>query len=240
MEPGTANTSRPCSSACCAVISEPLVRAASTTSVPSDSPLMMRLRCGKCCAPRFSARRKLRHERAALANARGERRVPARIHDVEPAAAHGDRGAVRAQRAFVARRVDAEREPAGDGEAGAREERGEIPRGARPLAVGLREPTMASCGVDSAATSPSTYSTGGARLSVREQRADSPADVHGIERAPLAAIQSQIRIDRRFVRRREESRADGGSATPGTHARRCAAAFSRLPVPRRARAGAPR
>jgi hypothetical protein len=47
IEPGMANTSRPCSAARRAVISEPLRTAASTTSVPSAKPLMMRLRRGK-------------------------------------------------------------------------------------------------------------------------------------------------------------------------------------------------
>ena len=47
IEPGTANTSRPYSAACRAVISEPDCSAASTTSVPRASPAMMRLRIGK-------------------------------------------------------------------------------------------------------------------------------------------------------------------------------------------------
>ena len=46
-EPGTANTSRPCSSAKRAVMSEPEPSAASTTSTPSAMPEMMRLRRGK-------------------------------------------------------------------------------------------------------------------------------------------------------------------------------------------------
>ena len=50
MEPGMANTSRPCSTASRAVINEPDANAASTTSVPCDSPAMMRLRLGKLAA----------------------------------------------------------------------------------------------------------------------------------------------------------------------------------------------
>ena len=46
-EPGTANTSRPCSSAKRAVISEPDRLAASTTTMPTASPEMSRLRRGK-------------------------------------------------------------------------------------------------------------------------------------------------------------------------------------------------
>ena len=46
-EPGTANTSRPCSSASRAVISEPERFAASTMTTPSASPEIKRLRRGK-------------------------------------------------------------------------------------------------------------------------------------------------------------------------------------------------
>ena len=46
-EPGTANTSRPASSASRAVMSEPERSAASTTTTPSDMPAMIRLRRGK-------------------------------------------------------------------------------------------------------------------------------------------------------------------------------------------------
>ena len=42
--PGTAKTSCPCSSASRAVISDPDLRAASTTSTPADKPEMIRLR----------------------------------------------------------------------------------------------------------------------------------------------------------------------------------------------------
>ena len=47
MDPGTANTSRFCSRACLAVLSEPLLRAASTTRTASLRPLITRLRRGK-------------------------------------------------------------------------------------------------------------------------------------------------------------------------------------------------
>ena len=46
-EPGTANTSRPCSNASFAVIKEPLSVAASPTNTPNDSPLMIRFLRGK-------------------------------------------------------------------------------------------------------------------------------------------------------------------------------------------------
>ena len=47
MLPGTANTSRPCSRAQLTVIIAPDFFAPSTSSVPWDSPLMMRFRAGK-------------------------------------------------------------------------------------------------------------------------------------------------------------------------------------------------
>jgi len=45
--PGSANTSRPCSIAQSAVMRAPLFSPASITRIPSDSPLMIRLRRGK-------------------------------------------------------------------------------------------------------------------------------------------------------------------------------------------------
>ena len=45
--PGTAKTERPCSEAIRAVMSEPLYSPASTTTTPSEIPLMRRFREGK-------------------------------------------------------------------------------------------------------------------------------------------------------------------------------------------------
>jgi hypothetical protein len=50
IEPGTANTSRPCSAAMRAVISEPLRLVASTITVPRARPEITRLRIGKFSA----------------------------------------------------------------------------------------------------------------------------------------------------------------------------------------------
>jgi len=47
MGPGTAKTSIPWSAACRAVISEPLLRRASTTTTADDEALIKRLRKGK-------------------------------------------------------------------------------------------------------------------------------------------------------------------------------------------------
>ena len=62
--PGTTITSRPWSPARRAVISDPLCSRASTTTTAFDSPLMMRLRCGKWNSLGMRARQKLGHEQA--------------------------------------------------------------------------------------------------------------------------------------------------------------------------------
>ena len=49
-DPGTANTSRPCSRASRDVINEPDLSAASTTSTPCERPEIRRFRAGKCRA----------------------------------------------------------------------------------------------------------------------------------------------------------------------------------------------
>jgi len=88
-DPGTANTSRPCSSAKRAVISEPERAAASTTTTPSAIPEIIRLRRGKCRAcgssPAATRRRSRRHSPARRAN-----RVFRRIDDIDAAGNHRD------------------------------------------------------------------------------------------------------------------------------------------------------
>ena len=51
--PGTANTCRLLSAAMLAVMSDPLFKSASTTTVPSVIPATMRLRIGKLCLSPF-------------------------------------------------------------------------------------------------------------------------------------------------------------------------------------------
>ena len=65
--PGIANTSRPCSAAWRAVISEPDCAAASTTSTPAARPLMIRLRFGKLPRQRRRADRVFADDAAFLA-----------------------------------------------------------------------------------------------------------------------------------------------------------------------------
>ena len=75
MLPGTASTSRPCSSAHRAVMSDPLFSPASMTTTARDRPLMMRLRNGKNRGMRRRARNELADERPALDDLVRERRV---------------------------------------------------------------------------------------------------------------------------------------------------------------------
>ena len=68
-EPGTASTSRPCSAASRAVISEPDFSSASTTTTASERPEISRLRRGKslACARRLGALSETMQPRSAIA-----------------------------------------------------------------------------------------------------------------------------------------------------------------------------
>jgi len=70
--PGTAKTSRPCSSASLAVMSDPLRGAASTTTVPRQIPLISRFRTGKWPGKRGGAKRKFAQDRAVRGDRPGE------------------------------------------------------------------------------------------------------------------------------------------------------------------------
>jgi hypothetical protein len=95
--------------------------------------------------------------------------VAARVDAVEPGGADRDRGGAGAERALVRGGIDAECEPADDGEAGAAERRGEglgvaAARGgggAGADAGGLGLPTIASCGKVSTSARPRTNNTSG-------------------------------------------------------------------------------
>ncbi len=72
---GTASTSRPCSSAQRAVMSDPLFSPASMTTTARDRPLMMRLRSGKKCGSGGVPGHELAHDarRVAASRARAPR-----------------------------------------------------------------------------------------------------------------------------------------------------------------------
>ena len=119
--PGTAKTSRPCSPARRAVISEPERSAASTTTTPSEMPEISRLRRGKSLSARREAGRPLADEQSPLADGALQLLVLGRINDVDAAGEHGD-GAV-FERGEMRRRVDAAGKPRGDDEAFKRRDR---------------------------------------------------------------------------------------------------------------------
>ena len=159
-EPGTASTSRPCSAARRAVISEPERSSASTTTTASDRPEMIRLRRGKsrACAP--GARRALGDHAAALDDARVEVGVLGRIDVVDPAAQHRHRAG--GKRALVRRGVDAARQAGDDHIAGLAELAGQA--AGEPLAGGRGDPRADdgdAWGAASSAGSPSAQISGG-------------------------------------------------------------------------------
>ena len=87
IDPGIANTSRPCSSASLAVIKEPDASAASTTRQPLDKPLMILLRRGKL--KWGHAKREFRNDGASSGNFFDKFCVGSRIGYVSAASEHG-------------------------------------------------------------------------------------------------------------------------------------------------------
>ena len=90
IEPGSAKTSRPCSPARRAVMSEPDDSVASTTSTPRARPLTRRLRRGKFCLQRRRSQREFGEESAALRELVREVAIARRIDAIEPGADDGD------------------------------------------------------------------------------------------------------------------------------------------------------
>ena len=158
-EPGTAKTSRPCSPASRAVISEPERRAASTMTTPTESPEISRLRRGKSRA-RGSQQRHFRDGGAFGEDRLQQIAVLGRIDAVVAAGQHRD-GAGRQTRA-VRGGVDAAREAGDDAETGSPRSRASRSANLTPAAEALREPTMATSGRVSTASLPRTASNGGA------------------------------------------------------------------------------
>ena len=85
-----------------AVINEPLCTAASTTNVPSDSPLIMRLRRGKLLLVRRCTQGKFADQRAAGCDFRRQPSIGARVVDIKAGAANGDRASAGVERAAMA------------------------------------------------------------------------------------------------------------------------------------------
>ena len=159
--PGTANTSRPCSIACRAVISAPLRSAASTTITPSDRPLMMRFRCGNVPASGCRARRRLADQGPVGGDLVGQLVVLRRIDVHHAAGQHGDGPAAGRQRAAMGGRVDAAGQAADDRQSGPGQAPASRSACRRPYCVPCRVPTMPMARASSGLISPRTNSTPG-------------------------------------------------------------------------------
>ena len=107
MCPGTAMTSRPCSSACIAVMSAPDPTAASTTTVTRARPLIRRFRRGKLPAVRLLPGGNSLSSSPRSATRSIEPRIRRWIDDAQPVAEHPDRGAAGVERGIVRDGVEA-------------------------------------------------------------------------------------------------------------------------------------
>ena len=142
-EPGTANTSRPCSPAIRAVISEPERRAASTMTTPTESPEISRLRRGKS-RPRGSQPSGISEMAAPVGRICSSSGMLGRIDAIVAAGQHRDGAGRKAARCAAASMPRARPEtmpkPASP--------RSRAIRSANfaPAAEALREPTMAISG----------------------------------------------------------------------------------------------
>ena len=100
------------------------------TSVPTESPLMIRLRRGKFCLSGGVPDGKVGDERpVAGEDLAGQPRVFAWVDHIEAAAEHGNRSTLAPQGAPVGGRIDAERQAARDAETHANQLFGELMRG---------------------------------------------------------------------------------------------------------------
>ena len=113
--PGTRKQSRPCSSAQDAVMSAPLRAGASTTTVASASPLMIRFRRGNVPCGRRHVRRELGDDRTAAGDDRlGQAAVRPRVQAAVAAADDRDGRAAGVEGRRVGGAVDADRQPGHD------------------------------------------------------------------------------------------------------------------------------
>ena len=110
--PGTAKTSRPCSRAKRAVISDPLLSAASTTTTPSARPLIMRFLDGKLPGDGGAPGGNSVRSAPVRAISSPQVRVGGRIVHVQPAAQDRQCPSAGFERPAVGGGVDAERKAA--------------------------------------------------------------------------------------------------------------------------------
>ena len=146
-EPGTANTSRPCSSAMRAVISEPERRAASTTTTPSDKAGDQPVAAREIARARLPAERHF-GDRGALRQdlRRAAATCSRRIDVIVAAGQHRDRAGREAR--AMGGGVDAARQSRDDARSQLRRVRARAARRiSSPAAEALREPTIATIGL---------------------------------------------------------------------------------------------
>ena len=112
---------------------------------------------------RLDAVRVLAHDDAVLPHVGVQRLVAARVGHVEAGRDDADGAPATGERSFVRGAVDAEREPADDGDPRGREVPADLARVGEPVAVcALRVPTIATRGaVKASSAAPSPNSTGG-------------------------------------------------------------------------------
>jgi hypothetical protein len=113
---------------------------------------------------RRGSAREFAHQRAVGGDACRERAVLVGVDLIEPGAEHRDRRAGRGQCALVGRSIDAVGEPTRDVSPARDGSSANFIAVRRAGSVGLREPTIASCGRVRLAGSPRTQSTAGAVL----------------------------------------------------------------------------
>jgi len=157
-EPGTAKTSLPCSFARRAVMSEPDRRAASTTKVAWARPATMRLRLGNRAA-RFQPSG-ISLSAAPLSQMRSNSRHFRLDRQIMPARQDSDRAASQRRLMGTRNRCHARGPKRRPRPASARPRPGA--RQGEPAAEALREPTIATMGRCSTASSPRTAMSGGA------------------------------------------------------------------------------
>ncbi len=189
ISPGTANTSRPSSSAKSAVISAPLRSRASTTTVAAQSPAMIRFRAGKRHGAGSTPGAYSETTRPRLADAPRELGVRGRVVAVDrrSRARRPSRRRPRARRGGLA--VDPARQPADDDETGGRELASE--RARDRAAVRRAGPSADDRDRWRASSSrrpphPRRKSPGGGSWIAREQRRETQASRRRIAAEPLA------------------------------------------------------
>ena len=128
-------------------MSDPLRCAASITSVPSDRPLMMRLRLGKFWAMGGVPSGSLRDQCPESGDLPSQLAMAYRIDAVEPGAGHRHGRTRTRQRSTMGRGVDPERQPTRDAEPGLHQGAAELVGELHPGSAGVAAPHDSQLGI---------------------------------------------------------------------------------------------